>query len=203
MSRSVKYCYWLSFTLDLNKLIMTEVLVCSQKDQALSRQLFAAHGRRDNFFKMTDGGFHSQMPFLFVLGLPQGMPFPCSPASCFDNMQTSQMSGILPTETPSLRHGRMNSKSSLFCETDGRNRHWCWFRSWPCNCKYRLRKTRKDCSFFKIKFHLKDFNLHCIAKNILRLYLNGLWLLTAWLTSSSLKSPECLATFTVVLHFLA
>lgn len=102
------------FTLDLNKLIMTEGLVCPQEDQALSRRLFVAHGRRDNFFKMTDGGFYSQMPFLFVLGLPQGTPFPCSPASCFDNVQTSQMSGILPTETQSLRHGRMNSKSSLF-----------------------------------------------------------------------------------------
>lgn len=36
----------------------------------------AAHGGGDNFFRMTDDGFHSQMPLLFVLGLPRGSPYP-------------------------------------------------------------------------------------------------------------------------------
>lgn len=82
------------------------------------------HGRGDNFFKMTDGGFHSQMPLLFVLGVPRGSPSPCSSASFSDNLQTSQTSCILPTETPSLRHERVSGEVSLFSvEAMG---NWCW-----------------------------------------------------------------------------
>lgn len=49
---------------------------------------------------------------------------PRSSPSCSDNLQTSQMSGILPTETPSLRHGRMNGEASQFSVEAVRNRCW-------------------------------------------------------------------------------
>ena len=74
---------------------------------------WVAHSGGDNFFRMTDDGFHSQIPLLFVSGLIWDWSFPHSSASCSDNLQTSQMSGIFPKETWSLRHERASREAPV------------------------------------------------------------------------------------------
>lgn len=81
---------------------------------AAARCWSVAHGGGDHCFRMTDDGFHSQMPLLFVLGRPRGSPHPRSPpSSSSDNLQTSPLGSILPAERKDMKEWTGKPLSSV------------------------------------------------------------------------------------------
>jgi len=100
-----------------------------------------------------------------------GSPFPRSSLSlslsCSDNLQTSQMSSIIPTETQSLRHGRMNRKASLFSEKlmaeSGTRRRFGSRLSFRICEDYEAKKT--ECKLVADRW-LDSFLLHYYLKSI-------------------------------------
>lgn len=95
---------------------------------------------------------------------------PRSSPSCSDNLQTSQMSGILPTETPSLRHGRMNGEASQFSVEAVRNQ--CWSVAlcglWRLGITNRCKSNLYALFFSTTCIHLQknEYCMHGHFKNI-------------------------------------